>query len=169
MNEYVTLKELSKELSMDRSHLRKYVLARGISPAKIRTPESGGQLTLAITQEESEMIREFREAEGFTHSIPAINGDGYFYVILLVPDLDPGRVKVGFASDANARLDAHRTSAPTAELFTVWPCKRCWEKSAIDCATKEGCELIRGEVFACNDVRALVARCDAFFQVMPAL
>lgn len=115
------------------------------------------------------MIREFREAEGFTHFVPASNGDGYFYVIQLIPELDPHRIKVGFASDANARLDAHRTSAPTAELVLTWPCKRCWEKSAIDCATKEGCELIRGEVFTCKDIDALVARCDTFFQIMPVL
>ena len=54
---FVTLRSLSEELNMDRSHLRKYVLRIGIAPFKVRTAESGHQETLAVSIEQAEDIR----------------------------------------------------------------------------------------------------------------
>jgi hypothetical protein len=48
-----------------------------------------------------------------------------------------------------------------------WPCKRTWEAAAIDCLTREDCQLILNEVFDCDDLQALIARGDAFFAQMP--
>lgn len=148
--------------------MRKYVLSKGFSPFKVRTPESRGQLTLALTQEDAETIRELREKEGFSsYSVPITNGQGHFYVIQIVPDLAPKRVKLGFASDVGNRLQAHRTSAPTAWIATSWPCMRSWELAAIASATRTGCQLVGGEVFDCEDLEALISRCNAFFAIMP--
>ncbi len=168
MDNYVTLKNLAQELGLDRSNMRKYVLSKGIAPVKIRTPESRGQLTLALTQEEAETIRELRETEGFVGcGVPATNGAGFFYVIQVIPDVAPHRIKLGFASNVANRLQAHRTSAPTAEIVKCWSCTRSWEQAAIASATQTGCQLVGGEVFDCTDIEALVARCDAFFAIMP--
>jgi len=168
MDEHITLRKLSEELPMNRSHLRKYILSKGISPVKIRTPESGNQLTLAITNGEAEFIRESREKGGFTYAAPVDNNGGHFYLIQIVPDLDADRIKLGFETDVIARLEGHRTAAPTAELVKSWPCKRCWEKAAIDCAIQDSCELIGGEVYTCSNIDAMVERIDAFFDIMPS-
>lgn len=168
MQDYVTLKSLAQELQIDRSHLRRYVLSKGLTPCKVRTADSRGQPTLALSPEDAEFVRDLRAKEGFTYDTPVTtNGDGFFYVIRVVPDLAPGRVKFGFTCDIQVRLQAHRTSAPTAELVKAWPCRRSWECAAIASVTRVGCKLIANEVHDCDCIDNVVDRCDAFFAIMP--
>ena len=166
--EYVTLKQLADELKMDRSHLRRYVLQNDFEPFKVRTAESRGQPTLALSPADAESVRDMRTQDGFTYSVgvPA-NGGGFFYVIQLLPSLAPNRVKLGFAISIEARLQSHRTAAPTAELIKAWPCKRSWETAAIASVTRIECQLLSGEVFDCESLDTLVSRCDEFFAIMP--
>jgi len=170
--DYILLKDLAQELSMDRSHARRYVLKNDIPMFKVRTAESQGQPTLALTPEDAEAVRELRQSQGYAvggRPGEAIinNHCGWFYVIQLVPELDPGRAKVGFANDVEARLSSHRTAAPTAELVKVWPCKRSWETAAIASLTREGCESLSAEVFKADDLDSFIKRGDAFFSLMP--
>lgn len=168
MPEYVTLKDLAEQLGIDRSNVRKYVVKHGLNPVSVRTPGSRGQLTLALTAADAEAVRALRDSQGFGESVnPVENGDGYFYVVQLVPELDPNRVKLGFAVDTGARLDAHRTAAPTAVLLKAWRCKRSWEGAAIASITRAGCQLIANEVYQVDDLGALVEWGDAFFGLMP--
>jgi hypothetical protein len=165
---FVSLKQLSRELGLDRSNTRKYVLKSGVRPHKRRTPDSGSQLTLALTLEEAERIRAKRREEGFLGTAKAVVKEaGFFYVIRLVPELAPRRIKLGFADDVAIRLGQHRTAAPTAAIVKCWPCKRSWESTAIDCLSGVGCRLILNEVFECEDIDALVARGDQFFGLLP--
>src|SRR5262249_59216755 len=113
--DFVSLKQLATELGMDRSHARRYVLRLGFTPHKRRTPDSQNQLTLAVTIPEAEVIRNKRREAGFFESTkPVITEVGGCYVIRLVPELDPRRLKFGFADDPLSRLRQHRTAAPTA-------------------------------------------------------
>jgi hypothetical protein len=167
VEEFVSLKQLAAELGLDRSNTRKYVLKSGVRPHKRRTPDSGSQPTLALTVEEADRIRAKRREEGFLGAKAVSKEVGHFYVIRLVPELDPRRVKLGFADDVGIRLAQHRTAAPTAVLVKHWPCKRSWEGTAIDCLAV-GCRLILNEVYECEDVDGLLARGDQFFQLLPA-
>lgn len=167
-DDYVSLKELAAELGMDRSHARRYVLNLGISPTKRRTPASSGQLTLTVSAQEADFVRRTREEQGFLSSETAVTTEkGYFYIIQLVPDLDPNRLKLGFADNVEARLAQHRTSAPTAKLLKSWPCKRSWERTAIDALTAVAGRLILNEVFEFSDVDAVLKRGDEFFALLP--
>ena len=167
--EYVVLTQLAKEFGIDRSHVRKYILKNGFSPIRIRTPESGGQLTLALTQEDAESVRALRQQQGFSQQTPVANGtDGFLYIVQVVPELSSTRVKLGFASNAQDRLASHRTSAPTAILIKTWPCKRAWEVCAIASMTRSECELVANEVYECDNIQGLIKRGDEFFRVMPA-
>lgn len=104
-DDFVSLKQLAVELDLDRSNTRKYVLKSGIQPHRRRTADSGGQLTLALTAEEAEAIRSKRSEEGFLGSHkPVVKEFGVFYLIQLVPELDPRRIKLGFADDMAARM-----------------------------------------------------------------
>ena len=96
---YVSLKSLAAELGMDRSHARRYVLNLGITPAKRRTADSGGQLTLMVSAAEAELVRNTRTERGFAGAQSAVENEaGFFYLIQLVPELDPKRIKLGFST-----------------------------------------------------------------------
>lgn len=166
---YTTIKALADELGIDRSNMRKYVLKHGFAPVSIRTADSSNQATLALLDEDAEMIRVLRTKQGFSATLqkPLDNEHGFFYLIQLVPDLDPLRVKLGWTNDTLNRLSAHRTAAPTAELIKAWICRKAWEIAAIHSATRIDCALIGSEVYRCTDLDALTARCDAFFALMP--
>jgi hypothetical protein len=165
--QYVTLKELAQELGLDRSNMRKYVLAKGLVPVRVRTPDSRQQLTLALLSTEAELVREWRSGEGFVLSTPMENGNGYFYIIQLVPDLDGRRLKFGFTNSLEARLQAHRTASPTAILLASWPCQRAWEQAAIASITRQDCTLLSNEVYVCNSVDEAKDRAASFFNLMP--
>lgn len=166
--EYVSIKELAAELGMDRSHARRYVLNLGLEPVKRRTPDSGGQPTLTVSSEEADFIRRTRKEQGFLGSAKAVTTEaGFFYAIQLVPDLDPNRIKLGFADNVETRLAQHRTSAPTASLLKSWPCKRSWERTAIDALVAVGGRLLLNEVFEFSDVDAVLKRADEFLALLP--
>lgn len=168
-DDFVSLKLLAAELGLDRSNIRKYALKIGVKPHRRRTADSGGQLTLAVSSAEAEFIRTKRREQGFLESSRPVSAEvGVFYIIQLIPDLDPCRLKFGFADDIRARLDQHRTSAPTAAVVKTWPCRRAWEGTVIDCLAAAGCKLILNEVYECGDVTAIVGRADAIFALLPA-
>lgn len=91
---------------------------------------------------------------------------GYFYVIQLVPEAVPNRVKIGFADNVATRLNEHKTAAPTAKLLKAWPCKRSWDYAAMDSITREGCKLVLNEVFE-GEILGFIDRGDRFFAMMP--
>ena len=93
---------------------------------------------------------------------------GFFYMIQLEPDHDPGRLKVGFTMDLDGRLQKHRCAAPFAQYLKSWPCKRVWERAAIDCVTN-GCERLHTEVFRAASLDQLATRAQTFFSTMPRL
>jgi hypothetical protein len=123
-NEFVSIKDLATRLGMDRSHARRYVLRLGYSFHKRRTADSGGQLTLCVTSAEASHIVSQRADMGFlAPTVVAVSDVGVFYVIQLVPDLDPKRLKLGFAESLEQRHSQHRTAAPTARVLRAWPCR----------------------------------------------
>lgn len=166
--EYVSIKELAETMGMDRSHARRYILALGYSPHKRRTPDSHNQLTLALPRSEAEAVLAKRREQGFIGGGSVVSDRGFFYVIQLVPEIAPQRIKLGFATNVSDRLQQHRTAAPTAALLKCWPCRGVWERTAMDCMTREGCRLIANEVFECDQLDSLVCRGDKLFQQLPA-
>lgn len=172
MPSHVTLTELSLDLGLDRSGVRKYVLKHGFEPFAVRTPGSRGQSTLALRAEDAEAVKELRQSQGF--AIGAVPGEiidnsiGVFYIVQLIPELDPNRVKLGYATGMDGRLAAHRTAAPTATLLKTWPCRKVWEVTAIASISRIECKSLSNEVFTCDDVGRLLERADAFFALMPS-
>ena len=165
---YLSLKELTRLLGMDRSHARRYVLKLGVTFHRRRTADSANQLTLAVTRDEAGGILAQRRDQGFLGSGPVLLADvGVFYVIQVVPELDPRRVKLGFAGDLADRLIQHRTAAPTASVLKAWPCRRSWETTAMDALTASGCRFILNEVFECENLDDLLRHGDSFFSLLP--
>jgi len=169
-DEFVSLKQLAEALGMDRSAALKYVKKQGFQGVLLRTPDSGGMRARSYTKEEAERIIALRREQGFfgaSLAKPISEERGVFYVIQVVPELASNRIKLGFASDIGDRLQHHRTSAPTAVVKKVWPCRKSWEVTAIAAITAIGCKLILNEVFECENLEQLCSRADAFFALLP--
>jgi len=170
-DDIVSLKQLADALGMDRSHARRYILRQGFRPVKRRTPDSGGMLALTLTREESERLVALRKDQGFfseTPGKPISEEEGFFYIIQLIPEYDPNRVKLGFATTLEDRLSQHRTSAPTATVRSSWPCRKAWEQTVISAITAVNCRLILNEVYECDSIEDLVGRGNAIFSLLPS-
>jgi len=154
---YVTIKQLAFDLGMDRSHARRFVAKSGVKAIKRRDPGSNNQLVLTVTEAEAARVIDARHALGYNQSKPTQDPDqGWFYVIQLVPDLDPRRIKMGFTNSIDARMAQHSTAAPTLKLTVYWPCRRAWEVAFMDCLRNVQCDHIRNEVFTCHNLDALI-------------
>lgn len=149
-----TIKKIGKELSIEvqRKRNKKGTLSNCLSIEDVNK--------LIAYFESRKSASEFDELESSFQKL------GYFYVIQLVPEALPDRVKLGYADDAKQRLREHQTSAPTAKIIGKWPCKRYWEQTAIDSITRENCKLVLNEVYDA-DIAALLRRAEEFFALMP--
>lgn len=136
---------------------------------RLRQPVStGNQVVAVVTPVEAAAIRDevyrYRNSrlrpEGWDAAAVStfISDDvGVFYVVQLEPEHDPTRFKAGFTTEMDGRLRKHRCSAPFALVLQTWPCKRTWERAAID-STTVGCEQLHTEVFRAPDLDTVVAR-----------
>lgn len=170
---YVFLTEIAAQLGMHRVHARKYALSQGFIFGRQRDPSKGNHLSLVLSSEEMQRLLSIRRAAGFAignekSTTPVISSEiGVFYVVQLVPDLSPLRLKMGFTDSMTRRMSEYITSNPTATVLRTWPCRRSWEFTAIASITRTGCRFIGGEVYDCDDLDAMRERCKAFFALMP--
>lgn len=173
----VAIVDLADELNVRKQWIFKIAKRLDIKTQLLRQEQRGNQLVATVSSTEALAIRREIDAslrrraessEGSDGPVDAYSEAGYFYLALLEPEHDPGRLKVGFTTDMDGRLQKHRCSAPFTVFTKSWPCLRTWERAAIDCLT-DGLEKLRSEVFRAASVVAVEKRGDAFFSVMPRL
>lgn len=175
----VAIIDLADELQVRKQRIFKILKRLGIQPTQRRESSRGNQNVATVTVSEAATIRE--DLRRSSDSKPNAEGPlaeaasifyaddiGAFYLIQLELDHDPSRFKVGFATEIEGRLRKHRCSAPFARCLKSWPCRRTWERAAIDCVT-ERCEQLHTEVLRAVSLDRVTARAEAFFSVMPAL
>ena len=176
-NDRISVIQAAQQVGLDKRTAFKILKRLGIQTLLERGSDSDhrGQAIAYITDDDFEMLQEHvasRNISSSTSESDAIDGDfvaiesGVFYLIQLEPKHDPGRFKVGFAVSIAERLRAHRCSAPFANVVKTWPCRRLWERTAIDGVTA-GCEKLHTEVFRTDDLNTVIMRCDQFFAFMP--
>jgi hypothetical protein len=64
-SDYVTLMKIADDLRVNPSQLRSWALKEGFIFAKMRTPESGGRLVLALSPEQAKALLNRRRELGF--------------------------------------------------------------------------------------------------------
>ena len=96
----------------------------------------------------------------------ALDRLGYFYIIQLIPEAMPNRIKIGYTDNLDTRLREHQTAAPTAKYIGHWGCKRSWDQAAMDCITRIDCQLVMNEVYE-GDIQSFLSRAEEFFNIMP--
>jgi hypothetical protein len=174
MSEIISVIDLAAEQGVLKQTVFKVMKRLGIEPTKRLGAKSRGQAVSYITQDEARIVIETIRPQlrtGEPRSNPAqadavLNERGIFYLLMLEPKTDPSRFKVGFAASLPERLRHLRCSAPFAEVVATWPCKRLWERTAIDCITV-GCDKLHTEVFRAASLLPVRERCDRFFALMP--
>ena len=92
-----------------------------------------------------------------------MSDDGFFYLILLVPEFSSGRIKAGFTSRMDSRFNEHLMSAPTAKLIYSTPCLRSWETFLLAYVHSHG-ERIRSEVFDVASTKELIKNLKTLFK-----
>ncbi len=175
-NEPVSVLDLASQAGKRKQTIFKVLARLKIQTTKQRSSGSRGQLVAYVTAEEArrvldELNSRFEAGNTTSESLlveMAVSDAelGVFYLIALEPEHDPGRFKVGFAAGLAERLRHLRCSAPYLKVVKHWPCKRLWEKTAIDAVTL-GCERLHTEIFRSNSIAAVSERCEQFFALMP--
>jgi hypothetical protein len=169
MPELIGLAEIATRLSVDVRTVRR-LIAQESETLAIEIQRGKGEKVLLSKDDSERLIASYLARRGAQGGAPedATKFDrfGYFYLIQLIPEALPNRIKIGFADNVERRLNEHRTAAPTAKLLKAWPCKRSWDYAAMDSITREGCRLVLNEVFE-GDVDGFLRRAEEFFAVMP--
>lgn len=171
----VSVIDAASQLGMLKQTVFKILKRLGIEAVKHRDPERRNAPTSFITSEQlKRVVEECATSDGGDvttafDDVAVVWGDmGYFYVVQLEPEHDPGRFKLGFTVAVAERLRTHRCAAPFAEVLQTWPCRRVWERAAIDCASA-GCEQLHTEVFRGESIEAVIERAEEFFALMPRI
>jgi hypothetical protein len=175
-DKHISVRDVADQHGKRKQTVFKVLKRLGIGTVKHRNESSRNQLIAYID------IRELKRVSDALTAIEERNYDGSnrpnceesqfspeigeFYVIQLEPQLDAGRFEVGFASAMNERLRHLRCSAPFARVIRTWPCRRLWERTAIDASTVD-CDQLHTEVFRTRSIEAVLARCEQFFSAMP--
>jgi hypothetical protein len=176
-DELISVVDIASQLGKRKQTVFKVLRRLSIVPRKLRSTDRRGQLVSYVTPQESRLVAAELRAAG---PVPAF-GDGVaappealpeergvFYLLLLEPEHDRGRFKVGFTVSLSERLRTLRCSAPFTEVVRTWPCKTLWERTAIECVT-EGCKQLHTEVFRTQSIEPVLQRCEQFFGLMPKL
>ena len=145
MSELISMPEIAKRINVDSGTVRRIIAREGeaIQLNLVR----GKQDRLYLSREDAEKLIASYEARrgpisATTKDTQKYDRYGSFYLIQLVPEALPNRVKIGYADNVNQRLNEHKTAAPTAILLKSWPCKRSWDYAAMDSITREDCKLV---------------------------
>jgi hypothetical protein len=173
--ELISVRDIAIQLGTRKQTVFKVLRRLRIEPQKLSSSDRRGQLASYVSAEQSQLIAaELRSGRSSAESTGAgiarpdflSHEHGMFYLLLLEPEHDPGRFKVGFAVSLPERLRTLRCSAPFITVVRTWPCKMLWEKTAIDCVTA-GCKQLHTEVFRTESIELVVQRCEQFFSLMP--
>lgn len=169
MAEMIGIPEIARRLGVDMATVRR-LIARESEVLQLTLHRGKADRLLLSKDDADRLIASYEARRGPVseagEDAAKFDRYGFFYVIQLVPEAIPNRVKVGFADNVEKRLTEHKTAAPTAKLLKTWPCKRSWDYAAMDSITREGCKLVLNEVFE-GDVQGFIDRGDRFFALMP--
>ncbi|SRR5712692_412506 len=169
MAEMIGIPDIAKRLGVDSATVRR-LIARENDALQLTINRGKGDRLLLSKDDADRLIASYEARRGPVAEVDEDSAKfdryGYFYVIQLVPEAVPNRVKIGLADNVEKRLNEHKTAAPTAKTLKAWPCKRSWDYAAMDSITREGCKLVLNEVFE-GDIQGFIDRGDRFFAMMP--
>ncbi len=167
MKEDITVSDAADAVGIQKQALFKVLKRMGLQTIKRKSDQHRGQTVSYLSHADFEFLtNNYAPATTGGGNTNGATDDGWFYLIQLEPEHDPGRIKLGFAVNLNDRLRQHRCAAPFAAVLDSWPCRSLWEKTVIDCVSQD-CEQLHTEVFRTEDIDHVRRKCEAFFELMP--
>jgi len=169
-DDLISVIDVAKKLGKQKAHVFKIMSRLSIEAVKEKSSEARGQKIAYITTDDYDRVKEYFivNEDDAVASIIQPDLSGVFYLIQLEPEHDPGRFKLGFATNIEERLRSHKTAAPFSKVMKAWPCKLLWEKTIIECVT-QGCDRLHTEVFRTASIAEVQKRCEQFFALMPKI
>ena len=161
-DDLISVIDLADQYGKRKQTIFKVLRRLGIETKKLRSANNRGQVIAYVTNDESRLVINDIRSKGLEQEISSSFPDallaeqGVFYLLVLEPDHDSGRFKLGFATNISERLRALRCSAPFLQVLRTWPCKRLWEKTAIE-SVSNGCERLHTEVFRTTSLETVLA------------
>ncbi len=169
MPEFMTFQEVADQIGVEKTTIRRNVKRLNLTVRKEKTPTSKGASAHCLSIDDAnQLISHFenRDKPNSKADTPALDRFGFFYIIQLIPEALPNRVKIGYTDNLDQRLRAHQCAAPTAKYLGHWKCKRSWDQAAMDSITRDNCHLVMNEVYEGN-IEGFLSRAEEFFNVMP--
>ncbi|MBX9894917.1 MAG: hypothetical protein K2Y09_07025 [Nitrosomonas sp.] len=169
-DEIISVIDAARNLDRHKAYIFKILGRLCIDTVKEKNSAARGQKIAYITIDDYKRVKDYLSKTEGDQTFLAQQSDvrGVSYLIQLEPEHDPGRFKLGFATNIEERLRSHKTAAPFSKVLKVWPCKILWEKTAIECAS-QGCTRLHTEVFRTESINEVQPRCEQFFKIMPQL
>jgi T5orf172 domain len=173
MSDVLRFDQIAKRLGVGMDTVRRTVkkLEKDLDLTVIRESRSSRAQCLS-EDDANKLIRYFEERDRHVDisekvdTVGSFSSYGFFYLIQLVPELFPNRVKIGFTDNLETRLREHQTSAPTAKYVKNWECKRSWDQAVMDSITRKDCKLVLNEVYE-GSIDLFGQRGDEYFRLMP--
>jgi hypothetical protein len=114
MASMVRIAEIAKRLKVDSITISR-LIARESEDLKLEH-HCGKRDKLLLSQDDADkLVASYEDRRGpITNTddqSPGFDRYGYFYIIQIVPEALPNRVKIGFADNVEKRLNEHRTAA----------------------------------------------------------
>ena len=165
----MTFRELADQIGVEVTTIRRNVKRLNLVIRKEKTNSSKGASVHCLSIDDSNKLISYfegRDRSDYNTDNSSIDRFGYFYIIQLIPEAIPNRVKIGYTDNLETRLQEHKTAAPTAKYLGHWKCKRSWDQAAMDSITREGCQLVMNEVYE-GDIEEFLSRAKQFFNIMP--
>ncbi|MBU2511072.1 GIY-YIG nuclease family protein [bacterium] len=169
MSDFVTFRELADQIGVEITTIRRNVKRLDLEIRNEKTETSKGARVQCLSIDNANLLIshfENRDKPISNSDSAALDRFGYFYIIQLIPEAVPDRVKIGYTDNLETRLREHQTAAPTAKYLGHWKCKRSWDQAAMDSITRTDCSLVMNEVYE-GDINGFLKRADEFFKVMP--
>lgn len=122
--------------------------------------EKGGRNNYSVKKEDYTKLSKY---------LIEIKDDGFFYMIQLIPEIDPNRIKLGFSKCLSNRILQHKCTCPNAKIIKKWKCKKDNEVPVINEVSKNNCNRLYTdinnkktitEVFDCEDYRLIKDKLD---------
>ena len=169
-NELISVIDIAKSIGKQKAYVFKVMKRLGIETVKEKSSHARGQKIAYLTTSDYDRVKEYLVGKEDDSDVSTIQSNigGVFYLIQLEPEHDPGRFKLGFATNIEERLRSHKTAAPFSKVLKTWPCKLLWEKTAIECVA-QGCDQLHTEVFRSESIAEVQSRCEQFFTLMPKI